>query len=664
MPTPRNPAAGRDIGSTHPGAPDSDDFESSSPEASAEEEEEEVMSDPPQPAAKRPRGRPRKRQRSDDEPTPLLKRRGRPPKSSQAGQGGSTAGTQVAPQAPQTPQPKRRGRPPKSSQAGQGGSTAGTQVAPQAPQTPQPKRRGRPLKSSQAGQGQGQARSTVTDGKGTRARASKNAPEADIANERLKKAIGRTMNQRLKSMKPTVREGEAGLDVVVGPDQPTFNDRWTQADELALEWNSSPEKTAFEGISGREQSLLSAWKICIRLFRCSPFTLLSPRRGLCYQEMPGYATEPPQILWGQNFCKELCRVMTHPIWNGDVDVLAMALQYTVICRTDDRRVWDIPAGVTDGGVLGRLEAELDESQAPLPCSVHDMYMAARSGRAGKDQSALSNLMARIGRITKNRRSTTGRHPDDVAEYRGLTVYGVTKGDLSTIRLAIDTMDYFGTPILVDTDDAYDHFLAARGSHDVPSGPSELGAFHRRAWLHEQRLMATFLGQNGRQDGKHNGLVIGGLESEDLDVQSPLPGDSLDAESERGANLPEGMDANEPEGMDLDEPEGPGGPEGLEGEDSPRSTRRYHALSSPSLGMGLDKALPQGSQTPGRLEPTEDDQPASPDPGHGNWSSTNWPPEDAPFPMLERRRPEGVALYRRMRISGNTMLELDELEEEL
>ena len=124
-----------------------------------------------------------------------------------------------------------------------------------------------------------------------------------------------------------------------------------------------------------------------------------------------------------------------------------------------------------------------------------------------------------------------------------------------------------------------------------------------------------------------------------------------------------MNRDVPEEMDLDAPEGLDRPEGLEGENSLRSARRCHAVPIPPLGTGSDKALPQGSQSPWRLAPTEEDQPGLPDPGHGDWPSTNGPPKDSPFPTLEWRRPEGVAIYGRMRISGNIMLGLDELEKE-
>ncbi|RSM10071.1 hypothetical protein CEP52_003810 [Fusarium oligoseptatum] len=279
----------------------------------------------------------------------------------------------------------------------------------------------------------------------------------------------------------------------------------SKEDELALGWDSSPEKVAFASIDDHHPSLLSTWKISLRLFRCSPFDLISPRRGLCYQRPSGNLDEPQQILWEEDFCEELCRVMTHPIWNGDAEVLAMILQYTVICRTDDRRVWDMPAGIAGGGPLSRLEADLEESQAPLPCSVHEMHMAARDdvGARGPHPSTLSHVMAEIGLLTENMDPIPGPRPDPVTEYRGLNIYEVKREDLSMIRAAIDIPCWFGGPMFATTEATYDGYLALSGAFDAPSGYAELASFHQRAWIQEQRKIITLLGQNGKtaQDGE-------------------------------------------------------------------------------------------------------------------------------------------------------------------
>ncbi|KAI8656144.1 hypothetical protein NCS55_01269100 [Fusarium keratoplasticum] len=79
------------------------------------------------------------------------------------------------------------------------------------------------------------------------------------------------------------------------------------------------------------------------------------------------------------------------------------------------------------------------------------------------------------------------------------------------------------------------------------------------------------------------------EGEDPDVQPPLPTGSTDAENERGA------DVTYTRGWTVM-------PEGLEGENSPRSARRCHAVPIPPLGTGSDKALTQAPSPPGGLRP--------------------------------------------------------------
>ncbi|RMJ19929.1 hypothetical protein CDV36_000373 [Fusarium kuroshium] len=317
-------------------------------------------------------------------------------------------------------------------------------------------------------------------------------PSRDEAFEAELGAAGRA--RRFEEETPPVLEGD--LDALIGPEQPTFTDLWTQADERALDWESSAEKVDFASIDDHHPSLLSTWKISLRLFRCSPFDLLSPLRGLCYQGPSGNLDEPQQILWDEEFCQELCRVMTHSIWRRDAHVLAMILQYTVICRTDDRRVWDMPAGIAGGGPLSRLEANLKKSQPPLPCSVHEMHMEARDdvGANGLHPSVLSHVMAHIGVLTD---ASPDPRPDPVTEYGGLNIYRVKIEDLYTIRAAIDIPCWFGSPMFPTTESLYDLYLDLSGAFDAPSGYAELASFHRRAWIQEQRKIITFLGQNGK-----------------------------------------------------------------------------------------------------------------------------------------------------------------------
>ncbi|EXL47972.1 hypothetical protein FOCG_10478 [Fusarium oxysporum f. sp. radicis-lycopersici 26381] len=48
-----------------------------------------------------------------------------------------------------------------------------------------------------------------------------------------------------------------------------------------------------------------------------------------------------QVLYSVLFSNELSKIMVHPWWEQDPDLLALGLRWTAICRLDDRRCWEI-----------------------------------------------------------------------------------------------------------------------------------------------------------------------------------------------------------------------------------------------------------------------------------------------------------------------------------
>lgn len=77
---------------------------------------------------------------------------------------------------------------------------------------------------------------------------------------------------------------------------------------------------------------LNLFIACAHVFRCSPITLLSPRRGLCYDIPTADKTsvDGTTSLWSQTPIRLLTQILTHPILRGNKDHLAKILQYAVI----------------------------------------------------------------------------------------------------------------------------------------------------------------------------------------------------------------------------------------------------------------------------------------------------------------------------------------------
>ncbi|KAF4467768.1 hypothetical protein FALBO_5363 [Fusarium albosuccineum] len=283
------------------------------------------------------------------------------------------------------------------------------------------------------------------------------------------------------------RANPDAVAAVVGPEKPYFDAEWTEEDESWLLRDDSQEILAFANITKQDTHLLEAWRVCTQRFRCSPFALLSPLRGLTYQTAvrpEGSDAEP--VLWDQEFCRQFSQVLAHPIWRRDVDVLTMVLQYAVICRTDDRRLWKMPP--TDSfGPLAQLKTALESSEEPLAKSIHEMHEAARTAAPPKTFSPLSDLMLGLGK------DATASHPaEHDTTHQGLRVYAVTTYDLIAIRSAIHGLGDNGVPMFATTEESLKHFHPDRKAAGIPHDYLQLRSFHQRAWLHEQRRIIRAL----------------------------------------------------------------------------------------------------------------------------------------------------------------------------
>ncbi|RMJ01900.1 hypothetical protein CDV36_015570 [Fusarium kuroshium] len=382
-------------------------------------------------------------------------------------------------------------------------------------------------------------------------RPGKNA-SVPLSKERVKAARSFFQDSR-----PPVRLED--LYKFVGPIAPPLSDTWTQQDEdeMLAEWDASPEEVACASIKG-DGPTTTMWKVCLRTFRCSPLGMISPLMGLRYQTMPG-PSQPG--IWSREFCNRLTALIPYSIWHGRPKRLAMALQYAVICRTDDRRPWMLQSSCP---ALTRLRQFMDDVEdSELSQSIHHMHKRSRSlaTEAGQQISTLSDLFIFINRTVRG--WTFERVPEPVTSEKGFEVYSVTIPDLKVVVAAIDSC-------MSDTvDEAYQVFKVAKGNRaEIPKG-SQVRQFYERAALHQLRRI-TIAHRDQDEDegeGQGEGDEMAGpqpdpepeAELEDQFSSDQVPDDESESESDSSSDsgsYPEvevesGSD-HEPSGMGADD----------------------------------------------------------------------------------------------------------------
>lgn len=286
------------------------------------------------------------------------------------------------------------------------------------------------------------------------------------------------MREYLTSTRPLVQGTE--LDDIVGPVQPVFTAKWTQQDEDKMmdEWNSSPEKESYASMRPNP-SLKALWKVCMRIFRCTPLDLLSPLLQLRYNA---------SVVLAQKFCNALSPLIPHPVWKGSAWRLAMALQYAIICRTDDRRPWRLepicPA-------LKRLNSSIRRVKgSKMPFPIHQMHHEARAAAVSNrdDPSAMSDILDQIGDTVEEMLAGKGPRAAGETTCKGHEVYCVTNQDLIAVTKALDRVTSGGYRMFARVEECYEAFKQARDSYDAPS-TDQLRDFHERAGRQQLRRLA-------------------------------------------------------------------------------------------------------------------------------------------------------------------------------
>ncbi|KAG7293526.1 hypothetical protein NEMBOFW57_003578 [Staphylotrichum longicolle] len=139
---------------------------------------------------------------------------------------------------------------------------------------------------------------------------------------------------------------------------------WSAAkkERLAGEWSTHPVKRAAEErcfVMTADCPETVLWWNTARYMGCLPPNIISRDHNMVFEyepltyvklerEVPALNTldQARRALWSKTFCTALGDVLSHPSWEGEPRLLRAAIQYAVICATDDRRLWD-PDCVSD-----------------------------------------------------------------------------------------------------------------------------------------------------------------------------------------------------------------------------------------------------------------------------------------------------------------------------
>lgn len=256
--------------------------------------------------------------------------------------------------------------------------------------------------------------------------------EADGAT-RLQESIQSGISRCKDKYPPRTRE-----DFLALLPKATTDDEWTEEDEKQMK--SALKATArWKDLSGVRDATVGVWKLFFRFTGRLVTDVLGLSTGLVYKG---------QKKWPDSFCQPLHTYLCLPFMRGNVMRLRLALQWAVICRTNDRRRHYLNGCEQD--VFLRMLAEVMHHQdgtvgpATLRRIALRLYMD-KFGQHGDEEPEWSALMANIEARRcppdkKRRGADKGKGP--APDLSAPDAYEITTSDLNAVIQAADDMAIF------------------------------------------------------------------------------------------------------------------------------------------------------------------------------------------------------------------------------
>lgn len=243
---------------------------------------------------------------------------------------------------------------------------------------------------------------------------------------------------------------------------------WSDEDKAAVaeKWEQSDIKEASSKLDSTQYlSLFSLFKISLRVYGTTPLVLLSPYMAMRYQQV--YFGSHKWIM-SRKFCETLSKIMVHPCWGGDINWIALALQWAVICRLDSRRKWYEGLEYSCPVIQQTLDKVQGFEGKFLDTSYHEIHAdeMERASERGESLSIYSHILYKIGEAVPKEPA----RPETDPEYNtlfGRRVLPVTQWDLDVLVKVVNAME-FKPRWNYSVEDALTAWKAEKSGAELPS----------------------------------------------------------------------------------------------------------------------------------------------------------------------------------------------------
>lgn len=219
--------------------------------------------------------------------------------------------------------------------------------------------------------------------------------------------------------------------------QVTFDENWTEENEVELAAAWIEEKNEWAIDANRKPNYRKLWTWCLAFMECTPWDIVGIRNGFLYERSKaGRPKNNVSNVWTASFCHKFAYLIPHTMWksrlpHGRAKRLILALQYAVILRTNDQRPWN--PEIVEDEFLNEFKSMLMEQDPTSPIDVREIHAQTmqRLGARGKEPSNMSDLFTEL--------ENTIETPELPLSQAGNQMFVVTLKDVRSLTNALDNM---------------------------------------------------------------------------------------------------------------------------------------------------------------------------------------------------------------------------------
>ncbi|KAF5534714.1 hypothetical protein FPHYL_13375 [Fusarium phyllophilum] len=236
---------------------------------------------------------------------------------------------------------------------------------------------------------------------------------------------------------------------------------------------------------------------------------VTPVRLISFLELLEYHPDRAHLdVFSKQFCAALASLILHPAMKAKRQRIVICLQYAVLCRIDDRRIWPLSSSTSKYSVIASMievmkQAEDRKSDRPIHDVLISCFLACEE--KGEKPSETANLLQQIGKTVRS--SKPGPEVgDDMLVYRGRRVYPVSLHDLQNVIKTLDETEWEEESWRCTAQESYDSYISLNlRNSDIPRWRQLTEHYERshKNTLREWMLQTGFNPGDGRSNSRES-----------------------------------------------------------------------------------------------------------------------------------------------------------------